>query len=327
MKLRRSLSYALLAVTLPAAAITTPQIIASSLSPDCLQYRVVGLCYWLLCTPWGCSVKVSIKVKHNLPELVVSAYTTPGDNPWREMAFMGTAVTGAEGGGDTNPRPGNIKTKIRFKNADAIGHPGGEVFNRFLGAFGYSCSSNVIPFQPYFLSTLDTLAWRGGVPEMIYPEALTPGLREVGQTGDLWGNVYPRAGALGQTHDHKAAAVMAQRAADIVTRTGQLHVYLPLTASSRPGYWPPSPVQENRSNNHGWQMLVPQTSNQCITFPDRSINDTYADRLAIDGNYAWTLWRPYSCCKRRGQIFLGSTGGESNETEVRSDPPIVLLPR
>ncbi|HEB0595863.1 TPA: TIGR03756 family integrating conjugative element protein, partial [Pseudomonas aeruginosa] len=28
---------------------------------------------------------------------------------------------------------------------------------------------------------------------------------------------------------------------------------------------------------------------------------------AVDGEYAWALWRPYSCCQRKGQIFLGST--------------------
>lgn len=309
MKLRLYLPSSLLAIVLPATAITTPQIIASSLSPDCLQYRVVGICYWLLCTPFGCTVKTSVKVKHNLPELVVSTYNTPGNNPWREMAFVGSAVSGAEGGGDTNPRITHSRTKIRFKNADATGHPGDAAFFRFLSAYGYSCSSDVIPFQPYFISTLDLLAQRSGIPEMLYPEALTPGLREVGQTGDLWGNVYPRAGALGQTHDYKAAAVIAQRAADIVTRTGQLHIYLPLAPSSRPGYWPPAPVQEGKSGNHGWQMLVPQMSRTCHIFPDRSTTDTYADRLAADGNYAWALWRPYACCQRRGQTLLGSTGG------------------
>ncbi|HAV1239818.1 TPA: TIGR03756 family integrating conjugative element protein, partial [Salmonella enterica] len=206
MKTRRSLLLSALAVTLPVAAITTPQIIASSLSPECLQYRVVGLCYWLLCTPVGCTVKTSIKVKHNIPELVVSSYSAPGDNPWAEMKITDAATAGILGGGDTNPRITNSKTKIRYKDTAAIGHPGGVAFSQFISTFGYSCSSQVAPFQPYFLSTLDTVTWRSGVPEMLYPEALTPLVREVGQPGDLWGNVYPRAGALGQTHDYKAAA-------------------------------------------------------------------------------------------------------------------------
>lgn len=308
MRLRPLIS-SLLAVTLPAAAVTTPQIIASTLSPSCLQYRVTGICYWLLCTPFGCTVKTSVKVRHNLPELVVSAYNQPGDNPWREMTIMDGAAAGTLSGGDTNPRITHSKTKIRLKSSAAIGHPADATFFRFLSAYGYSCSSDVVPFQPYFISASDMLAWRGGIPEMLYPEALTPGLREVGQPGDLWGNVYPRAGALGQTHDYKAAAVIAQRTADIVTRSGQPHIYLSLTSSPRPGYWPPSPVQEGKSGNHGWQMLFPRLDMRCAIFPDRSVTDTYADRLSTNGSYAWALWRPYSCCQRRGQTFLGSTGG------------------
>lgn len=143
---------------------------------------------------------------------------------------------------------------------------------------------------------------------MTYPEALTPGMREVGQNGDMWGNIYPRAGAISQTHDYKATAVIAQRVADLVTRTGQSHIYTPLTASSRAEYWPPTPVIEGDSDNHRWQMLTPKKSAACSVFPDGSATDTYADKLAEDGAYAWTLWRPYKCCPRRGQTFLGSTG-------------------
>ncbi|WMY72465.1 TIGR03756 family integrating conjugative element protein [Buttiauxella selenatireducens] len=302
----------LLAVTLPVGAITTPQIIASALSPDCLEYRVAGICYWLLCTPYGCTVKTSVKVRHNLPDLVVSAYSTPGDNPWQEMAVAGTALPGAEEGGDTHSRITHNKTRIRFKNADAFGHPADAAFYRFLSGLGYSCSGSAVPFQPYFVSTLDILAWRGGIPEMFYPEALTPGLRELGAPGDLWGNIYPRAGALGQTNDYKAAATMAQRAADIVTRTGQLHVYLPQTTSARPGYWPPEPVQEGKPGNHTWQRLSPQMSTTCAIFPDPPdppATADWRDRYSENGSYSWALWRPYACCQRRGQTFLGSTGG------------------
>lgn len=310
MKHRRASLSLLLLAACPVQAVNTAQIIASSLSTDCLQYRIVGICYWLHCGMFGCSVRTSVRVKHNLPDLVVSAYAAPGDNPWQEVAFVGSPIPGvAEEGSDTNPREANPKTKIRFKNADAIGHPADATFYKFLRGFGYSCSSTVVPLQPYFVSTLDAASWRTGIPESFYPEALTPGMREVGQTDDLWGNVYPRAGALGQTHDYKTGAVIAQRAADIVTRTGQPHIYLPLTAHSRDGYWPPAPVKENTSGNHGWQMISPQMTSHCITFPESDSLDTYADKLSETGDYAWTLWRPYSCCQRRGQTFLGSSGG------------------
>ncbi|EDH9572489.1 TIGR03756 family integrating conjugative element protein [Salmonella enterica subsp. enterica serovar Enteritidis] len=215
----------------------------------------------------------------------------------------------AEAGGDTNPRAVGQHSKVRFKNADAIGFPAGDALANFFSQFGYVCAPSSQPFHPYFLSTLDALAWRSGVPEMFYPEALTPGLHEVSKDGDMWGNIYPRAGALSQTHDYKAGAVIAQRTADLVTRSGQSHVYIPLTASSHDGYWPPDPVTEGDSSNHQWQMLVPKKSASCAIFPDGSSTDSYADKLAEDGAYVWTLWRPYKCCPRRGQTFLGSSGG------------------
>lgn len=227
----------MLCAAFPLRAITTPEIAASALSPDCVNYRVVGLCYWLYCTPLGCSVRTSVKVRHFRPDLVVSAYSNTGQNPWAEMSLLSPPLPGiAEGGGDTNPRVASQHSKIRFKNADAIGFPAGDELATFFTQFGYICSPSSQPFQPYFLSQLDTLAWRSGVPEMTYPEALTPGMREVGRNGDMWGNIYPRAGAISQTHDYKAAAVIAQRAADLVTRTGQPHIYTPLTTSSRAGY-------------------------------------------------------------------------------------------
>ncbi|EPM83796.1 hypothetical protein A3SM_11318, partial [Pseudomonas syringae pv. actinidiae ICMP 18886] len=33
---------------------TSATLVASTVSPDCLEYKVVGICYWLLCTPFGC---------------------------------------------------------------------------------------------------------------------------------------------------------------------------------------------------------------------------------------------------------------------------------
>lgn len=299
----------LLCAIYPASAITTPEIAASALSPDCVQYRVVGVCYWLYCTPFGCTVRTSVKVRHFRPDLVVSAYSLTGKNPWTEISPLSPLLPGiAEGGGDTNPRAANQHSKVRFKNADAIGFPTGDELATFFAQFNYVCAPSSQPFFPYFLSQLDTLAWRSGVPEVAYPEALTPGLREVGNNGDTWGNVYPRAGAITQTHDYKAAAVIAQRVADLVTRTGQPHLYTPLAASSRAGYWPPPPVIEGDGDNHRWQMLIPKKSASCSVFPDGRATDTYADKLAEDGAYAWTLWRPYKCCPRRGQTFLGSTG-------------------
>ncbi|WP_404824536.1 TIGR03756 family integrating conjugative element protein [Pseudomonas soli] len=286
------------------AAISSAAIIASTSSPTCLEYKMVGICYWLLCTPVGCTVKTSTKVRHYIPDAVVSAYANTGGNPWTEVSPIGVPNATAQAGNDgtTNHNAENNITK--FKEADVIGHPGAAVFNRFVSSFGYSCHGASTPYVPYMLSTLDTLAWRYGVPESVYPEALIPGMREVGGllSADMWGSIYPRSGFIHQVDDFKSGAVIAQRAGDITTRVGQPHVYLPMRALPEPGYWPAGELKEGDASTGKWQQLSPAISPTCAVFPNVGFN---AD--AVDEAYAWTLWRPYSCCKRRGQTFLGST--------------------
>ena len=285
----------------PSVALDSGSITSSVLSPGCLDYRVVGICFWLLCTPFGCTVKTSMKVRHFIPELVVSSYATTGNNPWTEMAVLSAPISGAEGGGNLitpNTRRDNLP---RFKNVDGIGHPGGWAATQLASQSGYACASGATAFMPYYLSTLDSLAWRQGIPESFYPESLMPGVREIGRqaSGNMWGNVYPRQGFLVQPDDFKAAAVMAQRAGDVITRNWQPHVYLPLTPAKRDGYWPPGPIVENDASTHKWQLLYPQVQPTCAILPSDPVQ-------SADGGFAWSLWRPYSCCKREGQTFLFS---------------------
>jgi integrating conjugative element protein (TIGR03756 family) len=128
-------------------------------------------------------------------------------------------------------------------------------------------------------------------------------MREVGSrsSGNLWGNVYPRGGFLHQTDDYKSGAVVAQRAGDVVTRKWQAHVYWPLLANAKDGYWPAGELKEGDATTGKWQELTPTLSQTCAVFPH---SDTRVQ--AQRGDYAWALWRPYACCERKGQVFLGS---------------------
>lgn len=294
----------LIAPPLQAKTITSAQITASSLSTDCLDYKIVGICVWLHCGWGGCSIRTSLKVRHYIPELVVSSYERRDGNPWTEARILLSeiALTQLDGGRDSN-RHKHSQDNTRFKFADAIGHPSTFVFNQFASLMGYTCESPSVSMRPYTISNLNTLAWRYAIPEMVYPSALIPGKREMARTGDMWGNIYPRSGFLNHVHDYKTAAVTAQRTADFVTRLSQPHVYIPLHAKSKDGYWPPGGVVEN-TNNHKWQMLAPQMQNTCRVWPDRQASNPYSDRIDPQGNYAWALWRPYECCKRRGQVLL-----------------------
>lgn len=171
------------------AAINSAAIVSSTLSPQCLEYKVVGICYWLLCGPHGCKVKTSVKVRHYVPDAVVSSYANTGSNPWTEVSALGTPNPLAQAGNDATTNYKAENSIGRFKEADVIGHPGGATFSRFASASGYVCPGATFPLVPYFLSTLDAIGWRYGIPEQVYPEALVPGLREVGGifSGDMWG--------------------------------------------------------------------------------------------------------------------------------------------
>lgn len=180
-----------------------------------------------------------------------------------------------------------------------------------MGTSNYYCpNTEATSFKPYYLSAVDLIAWRFGIPEMLYPAALIPGMREMGKApylvspGHTWGHIYPRSGAVAQDDDRKAAAVMVQRAADFITRKSQPHIYLPLTGSTGGGYWSPGPVIEN-NKNHKWQMLYPVASKKCTRFgstPGWPTNDL----TGRGGNYTWTLWRRYGCCTEIKGIFIGA---------------------
>lgn len=308
MKITKSLFGSILGVgllmSLPSygASINSLQIAQSALSPSCTDYRIVGTCFWLKCGWGGCKIRTSVKVKHYIPDVVVSAYSQPFENPWVEANTIGSLVgiltQDVAGGGDTNNRQASNRTKVRFKDVQAIGHPGGYLFSQMLSGMGYYCSNGVTPLYPYFSSELDFISWRLALVETLYPEALVPGMREIGSqaAGDMWGNIYPRSGAITQNDDFKAAAVAVQRGADILTNSSSFHVSQNYTKSKGEGFWPPEPVRENTSN-HKWQKLSPTMSMSCGTFP--SVNDT----PSLDGGYAFALWRPYKCCKKRGTFL------------------------
>ena len=279
------------------SSLDTASIMASSASTSCLDYKVVGTCFWLFCTKFGCKIRTSTKIKHYIPEVVVSSYNHQAQNPWVEMNFLSNGVKGGD-----YQSPHKDYTQATFKNVDVIGHPQGAI-SQMLNSTGYYCKSQTTPFVPYYLSGLDFLAWRFGVPEMVYPEALIPGMREIRANGDTWGNIYPRAGTVTQVHDYKSSAVTAHRVADVVTNTFQPHVYIPIAKKDNQsnGEWFPPPVKEGDAKTHKWQQLHPVTSQSCAIFPDNP-----PSMLSENGSYAWALWRPYKCCKKRGQTFLYS---------------------
>lgn len=312
-----------LTTTVQAESITSAQIVAAAASASCIDYQLVGVCFWLRCHSNGCDIETSPKIGHHNPDLVVSAHNGVGNNPWTEansivgdvsQSAVGSLINSAAGieAGSNQSDRGDELNGLKFKSSDAIGHPSASV------TMAYRCESQATSYNPYFVSGTDSIAWRLGIPETAYPDALIPGRREIGNfPSNTWGSVYPRSGFINQSSDAKAAAVVAQRVGDIVTRSGQPHVYQSLTGSvggSSMRVWPPEALEENTNKGGSWQMLAPEVSNSCEVFGE---NDTASvagwdgGKQAESGNYAWTLWRPYQCCKREGQYFLYSVNFKS----------------
>ena len=309
------------AATGTAGSISTSQIITRTTQAafSCMQWMPIGTCFWLRCSWNGCKVKSSLKVGHYNPDLVVASYNELGGNPWNEIrATLGLAqktaaasllgsLLGIQAGSAGNRTEGRLRThsNLIFREADAIGHP---LTN--LPTPGYTCGSQTRPFVPYFQSGIDALSWRSSLPEMLYPASLLPGLREIGASPlQTWGSVYPRTGWVMQVSEPKAAAVVAQRAGDIVTRALQPHVYIPISGSSASGQrmWPPDALIEQDERTGLWQRLLPDAESSCDVFGTDDLADTTgwgAGAVDEGGDYAWTLWRPYQCCRRRGQWFL-----------------------
>ena len=313
--------YKLQAFEAEPTTITTADIVSAiTLDRSCLNYCITGVCVWLRCSIYECSIETSIRVAHYNPDLVVSVYDEPGDNPWQEMESIfgsldsgivsGIVSTfhGAFVGGGHRTEGGNPATdqSLRFKEVTAIGHPFSSVSD-FIGNTGYYCPSEAESFNPYLLSSLDALSWRLGLPEMLYLQNLLPGRRVVGDgIQQQWGPVWPRTGFINQKDDAKAAAVIAQRAGNIVTQTRQPHIYNALDGNGYNRTWLPGELVENDPSTGVWQMLAPKVDEQCYAFGENDVLSTSwsEGRHSEDNRYAFTLWRPYECCEAQGAYLF-----------------------
>jgi integrating conjugative element protein (TIGR03756 family) len=320
-----------LAQAAPGDTTTTPALVSQAMSSalQCGQWHVSGICFFLVCTMFGCKIKTSTRYSHMNPDAVVSTYHDTASHPWPMIGIplataaapVGSSILGGlfdNAGARTRfghtPKTNRTDRMRIFKDGDVIGHPAAG-----MGFFPVSCPSGVSAFQPYYQSVLDTYVWRGILPvELLHPAAWLPGLREVGTGGtnliNTWGNVYPRTGETTQQHPVKGAAVLSQRIADFTTRRGEPHVYTQLPSggtTSRNGYqvFDPPPAQENVMIGGLWQLSAPMVSAaaaSCTVFGYADLGPLSYGDYSTSGSmsYAFTLWRPYACCRKRGSFLF-----------------------
>lgn len=334
---------------------------------DCFDYEIVGICFWLKCTFFSCDVETSIKVKHYIPDLVVSSYTS--DSAWKDTRSWNDEP---QGGIARSESPRDMDTFLDWKSVDIITHPALLIYNE-LGEEDLFCQSQQdTPFMPLFLSGLDPF-WSesmveralqlyrmdfdyietggGGssssssssssddpfagcrtYPQGQLPDDITGGwwtrdsggrlvmmicggdddadsggssldaiLNSITRAG-YWAPVYPRCGWGAHPYDPINAAVAAHRAADIVTRQDEPHIYWPTDGDCDHKCWKPGPVTENTDDDNKFQMLFPVLEKSASPFGGSA---TWANgKSGSPEMYAWSLWRKYMCCAPEGQLFL-----------------------
>ena len=314
------LTVLLVPITAPRAdSFTSADVVEATTAIDCLDWKIVGVCLKLKCGFFGCRIKTVPWVEHRIPDLVVSAYNEPGDNPWMEgkalygqtlAAAAGAVIQSAAGvslggGHNTISRPGGSPDSVivqsggnlRFKEVTVIGNPATAAFRKWLtgGAVPVACTTKVKPMVLYFSSEVDAAAWRTGITEQLYPATWSPWARPIGRFPQgMWGTVHPRQGHVQQYHDVLAGAVTAQRAVDIATRADQPHLYRRV-----PG------ISKSNEKTDRWQMVHPRGEKQCNTFgQDR---DYYRGRENVsgpgEGGYAWIYWPLHDCCPGSGRTI------------------------
>lgn len=141
MKAVRSLLTAVslaLALAMPAQAQTdvagvgTTSILQTTLAgfPSCVKWRPTGVCFFLYCTMFGCTIRTSIKVSHYVPDAIVSSYNDPTTHPWNDYGKWVAGVFSGAGSSllglrlDATADTARENTEIStFKTTDAIGNP------------------------------------------------------------------------------------------------------------------------------------------------------------------------------------------------------------
>ncbi|HFD11908.1 MAG TPA: hypothetical protein ENJ32_05500 [Crenotrichaceae bacterium] len=264
--------------------------LSTGISAQCMMLQVIGVCIWIICAP-KCKITIKIRIGHYNPEALVEISNPQGIERAEDPRRI-----------DTKNRNHN---NLVFQEAFALGHPfSGQIY----------CPSHASALTPYFSSILDAAFWRTGLIDMLTAAALFPGVREIGHwPRNTWGPLFPREGWTIQHSAPKASAIIAQRVGDIITQDGQSHVYNEIGTQrvflekNKFTFAPAKGVKENTAWYGWWQPLYPNLEQACLIFgtDDRAtISGWGGGRVSESGEYAYALWRPYTCCEKADGVVI-----------------------
>ena len=304
----------LLLITSPVFSSTnSAEITADTIAglPACLHYEIQGTCFWLNVTG---TIITTPYVQHYLPDAVVSVFNEPADNPWLEInttldiasaeAQIGLiyALTGMVAGGGQHSFHQPMEQHVYFKEVDIIGNPALPI----LPTTPVLLPTAAIPLFPYFQSMLDSVLWRGFPPLAIPEQTLALGedvIHTIGKGTTVWGGVYPFEGKVITGNDRKAAAVIAERASQLLTAAntwGHVHQPLPMVCGTE---CRAAMIQENNKQTQ-FQLIYPTLETSCHVFGESADYGEHV-KTPADGAYLWVLWRQYQgCVQAPGSVFI-----------------------
>lgn len=309
----------------PQSTMPMAELLAQTMVPQCVQWKMIGICVWLTCTPFGCWVRYSPRVNHNNPGLVVEVksdtlmspmgYTALTGEAFKKIAveilsLMGIPSDGLQSSqsGGTNPiaKGSNQSSALKFYDTTVVGNPMISTYNSSYGtAYGSIgwCQSPVEPLSIYYDSLLDAWEWRLGLFEGVLSaldyETIGP------PVVDTYGNLFPRIGATVNASAYKAASTLAYRAVHIVKMAPIPHSvpmgYLP---SSTTNYsWPSTPMT-NLTELWSNVKPVPDTMCQSMAAELQHVVQEASTHSEMQ-NYLKINWTNDTCCYRRGSSLIG----------------------
>lgn len=139
----------------PAAAqTTTVGVLNNTIAalPSCIRYELRGVCFWWRCRLFSCGIRTSFKVRHYVPDVVVSTYNDPAQHPWADIGRPVSTLLSATGSslvGTWLDSSANVdrtrREEVSFKSVDVIGNPVGMIGAMLAGASPQLPSQFTVP--------------------------------------------------------------------------------------------------------------------------------------------------------------------------------------
>jgi len=304
--------------------VDTSEVVQNSFTEPCTKWCVTGVCFWLICTPFGCEVETNLRVRHGYASLVVSVYNVAGEPTWEDAPILNSdgssessipiEVAGGLDAESFSPMVKRLDTNLKFKEVGVHGNP----LPTILSQVDYFCPSGTTMFMPYYSSETDSQAWRSGIPERFYPWIYVPGLYEIGDwPKHTWSPLYPRYGFINQRDDAHAAGVAAVRGVDIASE-GYLSPHLHIEIAEEEEI--DSSVAAFRyPKENPWQRISPNPSTECEVMGDDNSREWSGDVSSTKGFNAWNYWHIYECCVPNSGALIGYVSSGSCSGEDGSD--------